>query len=236
METYSNNNKIILGRGCGINILNSVKKAKNSVKIVSPYLSPDYIKELINLHKRGIKITLITCDNIETNLWSDFKVSDIIKSEKIRNKKLIGLKKSLNIIGSIIFMISLIMCLFYLLLDILIILYIGIAFVFLTILILGISFIIKEYDFIYTPIFPLKVFDSKSGINPHSTNLIHSKIYLIDNKVLYLGSANYTYSAFNTHYETIVEVKDYNAIKDINDEIINIFNSKDFLEKPYKSL
>jgi len=38
---------------------------KHLGKIVSPYLSPDYIKELINLNNRGIKITLITCDDIK---------------------------------------------------------------------------------------------------------------------------------------------------------------------------
>ncbi len=77
METSSKDNIIKLGRGVGIEILNAIKSAKTSVKVVSPYLSPDYIKELINLHNKGVQTTPITCDNLETNNWSDFKPSDI---------------------------------------------------------------------------------------------------------------------------------------------------------------
>ena len=51
MKTISNKNQISLGRGYGIEILNAVKNAKKSVKIVSPYLSSSYLDELVNLNK-----------------------------------------------------------------------------------------------------------------------------------------------------------------------------------------
>lgn len=95
MQTKSKDTIINLGRGIGFRIMNSVKNAKSSVKIISPYLSPDYIKELLNLHNKGVKITLITCDNIETNNWSEFKVSDIIKRKKFQTIKLYNLKNTL---------------------------------------------------------------------------------------------------------------------------------------------
>lgn len=89
METFSNNDKILLGRGIGHEILNAVNSSKHSVKIVSPYLSPNYITELVNLSNNGIEVTLITCDNLETDpRYSDFKHSDIIKQEKVYSEEL----------------------------------------------------------------------------------------------------------------------------------------------------
>ncbi len=234
METHSNNSIIKLGRGKGYEILNAIKNAKNEVKVVSPYLSPDYIKELIKLHNKGIKITLITCDNLEVNQYSDFKPSDIIKKEKIENKNLKKIKKDLNKVSLILLIISIIGFLISSIFPI--IFFIPIIILIITIIIFFINFIIKDYQIIYNPIFRLKIFDSKSGYNPQSTNLIHSKIYLIDNKILYLGSANFTFSAFKTHYETIIKVLDQKAIADINQEIENIYNSKELKEKSYDDL
>ncbi len=233
METSSKNTIIKLGRGKGIEILNVIKNAKTSVKLVSLYLSPDYTKELIHLHNRGVQITLITCDNLETNNWSDFKPSDIIKKQETINPEVNKTKQTMSwlaLISLSIFIVSLPLAVFSL--------YIPIVLLILTIVIFLSKYLIDDYKntYDYIPIFRLKVFDSKSGINPQSTNLIHPKIFLIDEKILYLGSANFTYSAFKTHYETIIKIQDENAIKDINQEIESLFNSKELKEKSWDSL
>lgn len=234
METSSNNSIIKLGRGIGTEILNSIKSAKTSVKIVSPYLSPDYIKELIHLHNKGVQVTLITCDNLETNQWSDFKSSNIIKKEKIQDIKLKKLKKFLYFASFILFLVSITGFLIITLSPEL--LFIPVILLIISIISFVTAWIINDFKYNYYPIFRLKVFDSKSGINPQSTNLIHSKIFLIDNKILFLGSANFTYSAFKTHYETIIKVLDGKAIKDIDDEINKIYDSKELKEKSWESL
>ena len=223
METYSKDTIISLGRSKGLEILNEIKNAKKEVKIISPYLSPDYIKELIYLNNKGVDITLITCDKLETNKWSDFKPSDIIREEKIEDIKLRSLKKSLYSISMILFLSSIMsfpIMFFYKGL-----LFIPAVLLFISLILFGTRFIIQDYKYNYHSIFRLKVFDSKSGINPQSTNLIHSKIFLIDNKILFLGSANFTYSGFKTHYETIVKVEDEIAINKISDEVGSLFNS-----------
>ncbi len=232
METYCKDSIISLGRGKGIEILNTIKEAKSSVKVVSPYLSPDYIKELVNLSKKGVDVTLITCDNIERDLkYSDFKHSDIIKREKIPDEKLKSLKSTLYVISFILFLITLIS------MSLIVINpslgFIPILLFIITLLILIAAWIINNYKYNYYPIFKLKVFDSKSGINPQSTSLIHAKIFLIDNKILYLGSANFTYSAFKTHYETVIKILDQKAIQEVNKEIENIFNSRELKEKSF---
>ncbi len=234
METYSKDNIIKLGRGIGIEILNAIKNAKTQVKIVSPYLSPEYTKELINLHNKGVDITLITCDELETKPWSDFKPSDIIKKEKIEYKKLKKLKKSLYLVSFIFLLVSIVS--FSIIAFLTNLLFIPVILLIISLFLLTTAWITNDSKYEYQPVFRLKIFDSKSGINPQSTNLIHSKIFLIDNKILFLGSANFTYSAFKTHYETIIKVLDTNAIQDINQEIENIFNSKDLKEKSWESI
>ena len=88
-----------------------------------------------------------------------------------------------------------------------------------------------DYSFKYKPIFRIKVFDSASGKNPRSTELIHSKIFVIDEEIAFLGSVNFTYSGFKTHYETMIKVEDSKAVKDISQEVERLYNSKDLREK-----
>ena len=67
MKTVSNKDIIYIGRQAGDEIIKEIRKAKKSVKIVSPYLSEFYIRELIDLSNQKKDITLITSDNIIGN-------------------------------------------------------------------------------------------------------------------------------------------------------------------------
>ena len=114
MRTTSNKDAIFLGKQAGTEILKEIKNAKESVKIVSPYLSPAFVQELIHLHKKGMKITLITSDNITNeNSYSNFKASDLVKTEKIlheeiKQKRKKGLRASIIaiLVSTIIFLLS----------------------------------------------------------------------------------------------------------------------------------
>ena len=229
MITFSNNNHIYIGREAGKEIHEKIKNAKKSVKVVSPYLSPDYIKDLIDLHKKEIKITLVTCDKIESNSYSDFKTSDLIKKDKILDDKAVKLKKLLFKSFIWLFVISILCAVASFILSILLI-FAGIFF-FAGIIALVSSWIILDYSFRYEPIFRIKVFDSATGKNPGSTELIHSKIFVIDEEIAFLGSANLTYSGFKTHYETTIKIEDKNAVKDISSEVEKLYYSKDLRAK-----
>ena len=229
MITFSNKDTIYIGREAGKEIHSRIKNAKKSVKIVSPYLSPDYINDIITLHKKGVKVTLITCDKIGSNSYSNFKSSDLVKEERIKDKGTEKLKKLLfkSFIGLFIIFI-----------------FIGLsAFIFpalfifsglillLSILSLISSKFVSDYKIIYKPIFRIKVFDSTSGKNPRSTELVHSKIFVIDEEVAFLGSINFTYSGFKTHYETTIKVEDKNAVNNISKEVESLYSSNDLREK-----
>lgn len=51
---------IYVGRAAGEELHTVIRKAKKSVRIVSPYLSPSLVAELIALHKREIEVELVT--------------------------------------------------------------------------------------------------------------------------------------------------------------------------------
>ena len=54
---------------------------------------------------------------------------------------------------------------------------------------------------------------------------------IIDEKTAFLGSANFTYSGFNTHYETLIEISDQKAVSDITQEVEQLYNSTELSSK-----
>ena len=225
MKTFSNRDFIYIGKESGRDILRKIKGAMNSVKIVSPYLSGSYIKELVHLHKRGVEVTLITCDKIsDETKFSDFKKSDLIKEKKMVNKSGKKWKKILPISLLALLLSLVISSLLSIIITKLLILS---GFILVVFLIMFISYLsISETSIKYEPIFRIKVFDSTSGTRAGSTELIHSKIYVIDEEIAFLGSANYTYSGFKTHYESVIGVYDSRAVRDISQEVEELYNSK----------
>ena len=60
------------------------------------------------------------------------------------------------------------------------------------------------------------------------------KIFVIDEEIANLGSANFTYSGFKTHYETVIKVFDKNATIDISKEVEALYNSNDLRTKEFE--
>src|SRR3989344_5163653 len=191
MKTSSSKDNIFLGRKVGIELLKDIKNARKSVKIVSPYLSPSYLEELVKLKKSGVDITLVTADNLEQgeSAYSSFKHSDVIKQREIVDEDKIRARRKGIVISLTVFVISLLLFVVTVVIPFLIY-----PFVFImgASLISSIYFYFKKgHRYEYYSLFRIKVFDSKSGENPKSTNLIHSKVYVIDEETAYLGSANF---------------------------------------------
>ncbi len=47
---------IYIGKGAGKKLLLDIRNARKSIKIVSPYLSPFFISELISIRKRDLEV------------------------------------------------------------------------------------------------------------------------------------------------------------------------------------
>ncbi|HHO42875.1 MAG TPA: hypothetical protein ENN12_05935 [Epsilonproteobacteria bacterium] len=75
---------------------------------------------------------------------------------------------------------------------------------------------IQIYNYSYEQTFPFKVFKSKKTTGKVDDYLIHSKIYIIDDKTIFLSSSNFTESGMNHNIETMIKTHDKEAISKIN--------------------
>lgn len=229
---------IYIGKGAGKKLLNDIQNARESVKIVSPYLSPFLITHLINLNRRNLEVELITTDNIEDFDRNDDKnILKLILQNRITNK--IGVEKrerwkkivrTLNYIGFGLLLISIGAA--YYLKDV--VTAYGIIPIVITFLI---RWLYKNkirnkqiYTYWYSQLFPFKVYMSPYT-DERSNMSIHSKIYLIDDQVAYLGSLNFTASGTKHNHETRIRTEDSKAIKEIGEEIFQLMHHSNLPEK-----
>lgn len=229
---------IYIGKGAGKKLLNDIQNARKSIKIVSPYLSPFLISELINLRKRNLEIELITTDNIE-DFYGSYERNIhklIIQNQKIdkeaveKREQWKDIVKILSYIGFGFFVI--LIGIVYFFRDI------KVAFGLIPIIIVFI--VIKHYkdkirnkrvySYWYSQLFPFKVY-----MSPDTTELsdtfIHGKIYLIDDQIAYLGSLNFTANGTKHNYETRIRTTDPNAIKEIKEELYQLLNHSNLPER-----
>lgn len=229
---------IYIGKGAGKKLLNDIRNAKTSIKIVSPYLSPFLISELINFRKRNLRVELITTDNIE-DFYGSYKKNIhklIIQNRKTDNEAVAQREKWKDINKILLYidigLLLLIIGLAYFLRDI------KVAFGLIPIgVILLIIKLYKNkiknkriYSYWYSQLFPFKVY-----MSPDTTELsdtfIHGKIYLIDDHIAYLGSLNFTASGTKHNYETRIRTTDPKAIKEIKNELHQLLNHSNLPER-----
>lgn len=222
---------IYIGKGAGKKLLNDIRNAKESIKIVSPYLSPFLISELIELRRRNLEVQLITTDNLEDYYREDEKNIRqlIIQNRETDDEAVIQREKWRKIYKittySNIILIAVYIGLIYLIKEP------KIAYGLIPIIVLALiaeiySQKVKKkriYSYWYSQLFPFKVYMSPQKDNDSDT-FIHSKIYLIDDKIAYLGSLNFTYSGTKKNYETRIRTEDFRAIQEIKDEINQLLN------------
>ena len=229
---------IYIGKGAGKKLLNDINNARNSVRIVSPYLSPFLITELIKLRKRNLEVELITSDNIEDfyghyeknihKLIHQNRDIDYVAVEQREKWKVVS--KVLTYIGLGLF--AILIGVAYYLKDI------KVAFGLIPLLVIFLVVKLyrnkiknkRIYSYWYSQLFPFKVYMSPDQ-NKLSDTFIHSKIYLIDNQIAYLGSLNFTSSGTKHNYETRIRTEDPKAIKEIKEEMYRLMNHSHLPER-----
>jgi len=224
---------IYIGKGAGKKLLEDLRSASRSIKIVSPFLSPFLITELIESKKKGIDIRLITMDEIEDYKDSSYRknIYQLIRqncwldksAQQVRDK---WKKIARYLLGGAIFFTTLVIILFICLYDVRTLLGILPALIlFLLYMLYKKKIKMKRiYSYDYFQLFPFKVYKSP---NRHSDSdmFIHSKIYIIDDKIVYLGSLNFTSSGTKHNYETRVRTTDRDTVNKIRDEFNDLFSN-----------
>ena len=239
--TQLNKDNIYIGRNAGKDLMKDIKSAKNEIKIVSPYLSAKYIEQLIKLSKKGVDVTLITSDYLKEGdgQYSDLTKYDIIKQDRItdydaKKKKEKNKEKSQNLflygIGIILF--SILLSSITNSPDIIYLSFLGGILAIIAIILHNTNYSKPIYSYKYHSIFNLKVFNSQYNNELTGSYLVHSKMYVIDDKVAYLGSVNFTYSGIVKNYECCVKIEDEKLVKKISEEIDKLFNSDELYSKP----
>jgi phosphatidylserine/phosphatidylglycerophosphate/cardiolipin synthase-like enzyme len=229
---------IYIGRRAGKQLLHDIDNAQRSIKIISPFLSPIYVERLIHLKNKGIDVHLITSDEIEDYKTPDKKsiIPQLIRqvrhtdeNQKKRRDILIRIKIWFLLASILIFLISISSP--YLLKN----------FNFLEGIILSVVLFItyisikstvrkkRIYTYTYKELFPFRVFISpyKRQLKGLSDYYIHSKVYIIDDMIAYLGSINFSKGGLDYNFETRIRITDKDTIVGLNTMFDELFSNKD---------
>lgn len=229
---------IYIGKGAGKKLMHDIDKSARSVKIISPFLAPFLIKKLIHLHNRGIHVELITTDDIEDYQDKEKNIHKLIIQQIHVDENARLMRKRWKIARFVVFLI--------------VFLVIG----FITwhiyntkeldsikhlILMTGISILVswlisikirnkQIFTYSYRQLFPFRVFFSPRN-HYDSNTYFHSKMYIIDDRIAYLGSLNFTRSGTQNNYETRIRITDTEAVKKIVEEFDTLFHNNDTPER-----
>jgi phosphatidylserine/phosphatidylglycerophosphate/cardiolipin synthase-like enzyme len=229
---------IYIGKGAGKKLLFDIQNAQKSVRIVSPYLSPGFIAELIKTRQRNLEVELITTDDIEDYYGNYQKnIYKLIVQNRETDQAAVKQREKWKTITKNLIVVAFGLLLFlsgtvFYLRD----LKVAFGLIPVAILVLLIKLYrdkIKNkriYSYRYSKLFPFKVYMSPDK-SARGGTFIHSKIYLIDDKVAYLGSLNFTSSGIKHNYETQIRTEDPNAIAEISVEINRLLTNSHLPER-----
>ncbi|MDF9801066.1 phosphatidylserine/phosphatidylglycerophosphate/cardiolipin synthase-like enzyme [Catalinimonas alkaloidigena] len=227
---------IHMGPSVGKQLLEDIRSARQEVTVLSPFLNEEQMHLLLQLHAQNVRITLITtlCHNMIGNLQGyDFR-EKLIKQYRRKNHDAEQKKESLKGIITFLyfaltaFVLGCIYTYFYYYT------YAQICMLFLTVLTLIVLFATAAelrntsvYYYSYRTIFPLKIFidPGNQRIKNSSKHFIHAKAFIIDQKIAYLGSADFTCLSLSSNYESIIRIEDRGAIQELHSEIMRLYKS-----------
>jgi hypothetical protein len=223
-----------LGKGFGKKLREDILHAKESVLIVSPFVSPALIEETWDLlFKKKVVFTLIANEPSILNLsydqmvaWAKIAGQSRIVNEtsKKRFEQLVKISKVLKVLIIVLLVATLILLVKFGVGILEEIVEIGsfptitfngfmptAALLVLSVLSIITRYIIKKiarktvvYTYEYTMPNICFLPNKKQTHNP----IVHSKIYIIDKRIIYVGSGNFTYNGTRNNLEARVRIMD----------------------------
>ena len=230
---------IYIGKESGKMILEDIRKAKKSVRVMSPYLSAGLVEMLLNRFTSGVHVELVTSGYVEDYAHERKNCYHIIRQHKHVDETLRNRKQLLQWTGVVM------MILFGLLTitklenvfsrsaEISDFIEFGIL---AGLMLLG-QFIrkyalgIRFWQYSYSSLFPVKIFRSHFSGNKNNTSRsfnLHSKLYIIDDCIAYLGSVNFTRSGCLFNHETRVRITDLQAIRQLRQEFSELLWNEEY--------
>jgi len=222
IENDIKHSQLYIGVKAGKRISNKIDAAKKSVKIVSPYFGKNQISQL--LKKQNVDVRIISTDgNLDFRTPEQSEVlKDIIKQNKsilYENKDKFDKLKLFRTFYTILYFSALGVLLYLQLKGINSILFQYKYYIAPLVLVIPIinklykSIKVFEYKYETTlPIFFIKNPMFNAEAKQANNKFIHSKIYIIDDEIAFVGSINLTNSGFFNSYETCLTIEDKEAI------------------------
>jgi phosphatidylserine/phosphatidylglycerophosphate/cardiolipin synthase-like enzyme len=221
---------IYIGKGSGKMIIEDLLAARKSIRIMSPYLSAKLVDVLMDRFKSGIAVELVTSDEIEDHKQPENKnCYRIIRQHKHVDERLKSRKAVLQGLGLIL------MLFFGLATGMKLPLMFapsvrGLDYVQFAVL-AGIALFgryiwtqgkrLRFWYYSYSSLFPIKIFYSyfsRRKTDRSKAFNLHSKLYIIDDCIAYLGSVNFTRSGCLLNHETRIRITDPEAIYQLKQE------------------
>lgn len=229
--------EVYVGQSSGKQLQNDIESAKSEVLIISPYIDESKLKDLIKLKYKNINVRLAFSSlNIKQEsrilkmLIHQNKHIDTIKKEKIEQQ--IKLYNYFTIgyllVGAFAFVLSINKMIELKTLNYYFILPILFSYLFYSTK--------KQIDKLKkTPIFRydyIKKLDFKFlRTSSNEAKFIHSKIYVIDKKIAYLGSINFTNNGFTSNFETRIRITHEDKVNELVDFVNTFFDDDENFKK-----
>lgn len=218
---------LYLGRAAGREILEKLNNAKSSIRVITPYISSEFIDLLINKKHQNLDVRLIISSDIGSEKDKYSSLRKLISQKRHTNQKLEAKRKNgLKLLNYFLFILSIIIVLgfyyeygetWYLLLGFPIVYFLRKHYVKLVIY----SYTYESELSLSIPMSPYTYgFDSRH-------TLIHSKLFLIDSEVAYLGSVNFTKAAFWKNYESRIKLTQKEIIAKLEQEYNYIYDNRE---------
>lgn len=230
--------EIYLGRNSGTQIENDIFNAKKEILILSPYISSNKIDLLLNAKQRDIDVRLVFGDKDLVNK-PDGKTSlaTLIRQHQEKDNAAIESRRKKLKTNKILISIFIILSILW---------FFAMAFMFYSSInnkLLSPINIAVMYMFIAVPLYLIikSLYNKRKNIKRTRVNqyhytdnlkfkylreyspdmFIHSKLYVIDREIAYVGSVNFTNNGFGSNFETRVRITKKDTISDL----IACFNS-----------
>ena len=220
---------LYIGTNAGAGIYNDIAKATQNVLIVSPHVSGEHIDILLKKQAEGVGVTLVTSTDFEGNTGSKTIYKKLITQAKVTNEQI----RRYRLAGLVLMYLTL----FSSVVSASTGAYLGNYQLFwgLVAFPIGLIFIklfnkLRVYSYSYQSNLPFYVMASPN-VYPQTRHqiFVNSKIYIVDDQIAYLGSADFTRAGFRDQHEIMFRIMDKATVQGIYKEIHGLLNDQNRL-------
>lgn len=241
------NVEFFFGKGVGSKIYDAINNANHSVFVLTPYISQGYIDFLLRKKQQGIHVSLVTTTDAQKGKMYEIYKKVVLQHCVTDEKRMTYKKKAKRwclLLGLGALMVGLAGLLWHsshnhlhsvfkelkrFWYDDTILVLVAAGILFASSMFYKIFHRLKVFSYFYSTIFPFNVVRSIYSDNiksnmPISDSFVHAKVYVVDNRDIFIGSVNLTNSGLKYNIESFIKISAHEAVKEILKEIDTYLN------------